>query len=187
MRSIAAFALLALTGCYEYERVDWIIDVERGAATLRLADLRADKAQADDTLNEVLSSLMQGTAIEDRYPRARVVRKDLEPRGEHLDFVAELRFDDPAALGLERWDDRRGWRFCPSEPAMFIVESNAAWRDASGCVVWRRRSDVLRVSERMVAPASPHSLLPTWQRWDAAGRPMPAAEGVTPAAPAAGP
>lgn len=170
---LAGLALFALTGCYEYDRVEWVIDTSAHSATVRLADLRSGQERDSSQLNSVLSGLVQGTGIEERFPGAEVVRKELVPNGDQLDFVASLRIDDPSDLLLARWDERRGWRFCPSEPGMVIVESNAAWRDAAGCVVWRRSARVLRVIERQPTPASPFSLLSAYQDWETQGRPMP--------------
>lgn len=172
--------LVALTlsaGCYNHSGTERVIDLRGRTAMVALTDLRSDEADTTGDLNSAVASLLLDTGVEARYPAARPTQKDFRVSGEALDFVVQLAFDTPSSVGVQAWD-RGGWRVCPSEPDMVISASNAAYRDGDGCVIWKRRATVLRVTETRNAPRPQTSLLGAYQVWDAAGRPAPTAEGT---------
>ena len=176
------FALVLATGCYTHTGTERVIDLKRGTATLTLTDLRTDEADPSNELGTAANSLLAGSALEERYPAAHLSQKDFQVRGEALDFTATFTFDDPSQVGVQAWD-RGGYRLCPSEPDMVISASNASYRDDAGCVIWKKRATVLRITETRVGVSPKTSLLGAFQAWDAAGRPKPEEEAAAPASP----
>ena len=168
-------ALALSSGCYVYSGTERVIDLRARTATLALIDLRSDEADITGELNNAVAGLLLDPGVEDRYPSARATQKDFRVSGEALDFVVQLAFDAPSAMGVQAWD-RGGWRVCPSEPDMVISASNAAYRDGDGCVIWKKRATVLRVTETRTGVKPQTSLLGAYKVWDAAGRPAPGAD-----------
>ncbi len=168
-------ALVLSSGCYVYSGTERVIDLRARTATLALTDLRSDEADITGELNNAVAGLLLDPGVEDRYPSARATQKDFRVSGEALDFVVQLAFEAPSAMGVQSWD-RGGWRVCPSEPDMVISASNAAYRDGDGCVIWKKRATVLRVTETRTGVKPQTSLLGAYKVWDAAGRPAPGAD-----------
>ena len=185
-RGLAALAALALaTGCYEHSGTERVIDLRARTASIALTDLRSDGDDPASDIRSAAGALLFDTAVESRYPQASLTHKDFRVRGEALDFVAELSFEQPASVGVMAWD-RGGHRICPSEPGMIISQSNADSRDAAGCVMWKRRATVLRVIEIRTTPRTGVPMVSAFQDWDRAGRPPPdeaPADVTAPAAP----
>ena len=168
-------SLALSSGCYVYTGTERVIDLRARTATLALTHLRSDEADITGDLNSAVGGLLLDTGVEGRYPSARATQKDFRVSGEALDFVVQLAFDTPSAMGVQAWD-RGGWRVCPSEPDMVISASNAAYRDTDGCVIWKKRATVLRVTETRSGVRPQTSLLGAYKVWDAAGRPAPGAD-----------
>ncbi len=167
MRSLSPALLLLLCGCVDYARVDYVIDLRAGKATITWQDLRGE---GRDDLTTLLTKLIPEGSFEAEFPRATVLRKEAVPQEGRLDVVVELGLAAPADAGLGAWDRRRPYRLCPPEDAEF-TQTNADYRDADGCVVWRRGVGVLRAQARMRGEVEGESLLAEYERWVAEGRP----------------
>lgn len=168
-------ALLLLAGCYEHAGTDRVIDLRAKTAAVTLVDLRSDGDDPAEDLQSAANALLFDAGMEVRYPAAELRQKDFRARGEALDFTATFGFAAPQDVGVMPWD-RGGHRICPSEAGMVISASNADARDEAGCVMWKRRATVLRVTETRTSPKAKTSLLPAFIAWDQAGRPRPEAE-----------
>jgi len=172
MRRLLLLPLLLATGCVDYVSVDYVIDLRAGKATVTYQDLRGDGH--DDFVTLVTKLIPEGN-FEAEFPRATVVRKGPVAREGRLDVDVELSLPDPGAARVGAWDASAPYRLCPPEGAVF-VETNASFRDADGCAIWRKGVRVLRAQAVMQTEPTNGSLLGEFQSWDAAGRPELSAE-----------
>lgn len=159
--------LLLLTGCLDYARVDYVIDLRSGRATITYQDLTGDGQQDFAAL---VTNLVPGNSFEAEFPKATVLRREVVPKDGRLDVEIELQLEDPSQAGVRAWDHKRPYRLCPPEDASF-AETNATYRDADGCVIWEKGTKVLRAVAITRGPREGESLLPYFQRWEAEGRP----------------
>ena len=162
--------LALLGGCLQFGGVDYVIDLKAGTATLTWRDLRGDGA---DDFKQLIGPVSRDRTFAPGLDGATLVRQEPVANGETLDFVVEATFTDPAQVGLMDWDARHPTRLCPPDNVS-VTESNAAYRDADGCLIWRKGTQVLRLhaTARALSPeAEAQSLLPAFQAWAAEGRP----------------
>jgi hypothetical protein len=172
MRHLLLPVLLLTAGCVDYVSVDYVIDLRAATASVTYQDLRGDGH--DDFVTLMARLIPEGT-FEAEFPRATVQRKEAVAREGRLDVDVELSLPDPGAARVGAWDAAAPYRLCPPEGAVF-VETNASWRDADGCAVWRKGTKVLRARAVMQAVPTNASLLGEFQSWDAAGRPTLSAD-----------
>lgn len=185
MRRLFPLTLLLATGCVDYVSVDYVIDLRAATATVTYQDLRGD---GSDDFVTLMTKLIPEGNFEAEFPRATVIRKEAVARDDHLDVDVVLSLPDAGAARVGAWDASAPYRLCPPEDAVF-VETNASFRDADGCAIWRKGTRVLRARAVMQSVPGNGSLLGEFQRWDAAGRPDLSAEqqkadpGTSPATP----
>lgn len=175
--------LLLLTACVDYVSVDYVIDLRAGRATITYQDLRGE---GKDDLVTLIEKLIPEGSFEAEFPRATVLRKEPVSRDGRLDVEVELALQTPSQAGLGAWDAALPYRLCPPEDAVF-VETNASYRDADGCLIWRRGARVLRAQAVLRGEPGAQSLAPLYDAWVAEGRPKlelpqppPEGEGLQP-------
>lgn len=158
--------LLPLTGCFEYAAVDYTLDVKANRAALVYRDLRGD----DNDFATLVKDLLPGDAFHSAFPKASVSREELVVNGETLEVQVDLQGSTPSDLGLQPWSPREPYRFCPPDN-LVVTTSNATYRDADDCLVWKKGTRVLRVHAVPPTPLGGESLLGQYLDWVADGRP----------------
>ena len=167
MQRALALALLGLTGCFQYSSVDYTLDLRSNRAEIVYRDLRGD---GWEDFVSLMKSTTSDNAFREEFPRASVSREEVAPNGATLELQLDLAGSSPADLGLAPWDAATPYRFCPAF-GNTITASNATYRDPDGCLVWKKGTRVLRIHATPLGPVGGDSLLPSYQKWVAEGRP----------------
>jgi hypothetical protein len=155
MRWLLGVALLS--ACPSYSGRVIVIDMRDRSAEMRWV-LRGEDAS---DLASIREDYIEGDALETTIPGWTVTAKRLEPAGTDLHGVIDLKWRSIGDVELSRSPyAKHQLRFCPP-PEEVVVRSNAAARTASGCVLWRKGTEVLRVETATRARAEGKSML-TW-------------------------
>lgn len=161
MKRIFFLAFLFLSGCPSFERVEYILQLDRHQAVFVWHDLRGTDS---GDFNSILDDFVFGAKASEEFPRAQVVARRLVPHGEELDFRLDLRFEDPDDIGILPGDASHPYRFC-APVGLSISAAADAVRDADNCVLFGKDTTVLHLEAMREDGLHDTSLLPFYRKW----------------------
>lgn len=173
--AIALFALL-LSSCLTVEKKEYTWEItgdNSGKLTITYINIMSDM---DDTLDvsaedfeEVLSSYLYGSYIDDRYPMASNIEKRLYVKDNQLCGEVIMEFDDLAAVQLYQFDKKGPFMFCvnTAEDSESYEESNGEFGgDYMPVVFWPKKTRQLELTTFIQeVDESTLSLVDEYYRW----------------------
>lgn len=154
---LAAFAFVALllSSCLTVEKksYQWEFTGDNsGTLTITYMNIMSDM---DDSLDvraedfqELLDSYVNGTYIEEQFPMAKLVSKELFVKNDQLWGEVVIEFDDLKAVHLYRHDNDGPFMFCvnTAPDTESYLESNGEYGgDHMPVVFWSKKTDVLEL------------------------------------------
>ena len=153
--ALAFFAFL-LNSCLTVEKKEYkweITGPNSGKLTITYINIMSDM---DDTLDvsvedfdELMNSYINGTYIDDRYPKASNIEKRLFVKDDQLWGEVVMEFDDLQAVHLYQYDKRGPYMFCvnTAEDTETYNESNGEYGgDYMPVVFWGSKNKVLELT-----------------------------------------
>jgi len=156
----------------------WVLRIDLGSkrGELRLVDITSDGSDAsgkksrtqveDEDFQTLIDKYLRGDGLAHEYPRWRIDARELVEESGQLVGVVRFSFDDPADMGIDAYDAKRPYRYCPRR-GRWITASNAGWRDTNGCVVWPHNARQLEIEETASPVPAGSSLLGRYRAWKA--------------------
>ena len=161
MKRLLPLSFLLLTGCPSFDRVEYILQLDRHEAVFVWHDLRGSDS---GDFNSILDDFVFGDKASEEFPRATVVSRRLVPHGEELDFRLDLRFETPDDIGILPGDATHPYRFCAPDGLMVSAAANAL-RDADHCVLFGKDTTVLHLEAKRVEGLHDTTMLPYYRKW----------------------
>jgi hypothetical protein len=175
---LLAIAIIAfmVSSCLTVEKKEYnweITGTNSGKLTITYINIMSDM---DDTLDvsvedfdELLSSYLYGTYIDDRYPMASNIEKRLFVKDNQLWGEVIMDFDDLAAVQLYQYDKKGPFMFCvnTAEDSETYEESNGEFGgDYMPIVFWPKKTETLELTTLIQeVDESTLSLVGEYYRW----------------------
>ncbi len=180
---VLCLCCLLSSACLEAERIVYQFDLRTKKGKITFVAIGSDrkptgKRSGEQQEQEDYRVLMHFSAAKKiRVGRTRKLglikhsglsKRLYEHRGK-LNGELVFRFDKASDIELGSYDSKRPYRFCPPEGTV-VAASNGHFRDSTGCVIWERSAQLLRIEVVPWRRAKGNSLLARYKS-GRAGRP----------------
>ncbi len=172
---LIAVGSFILTSCLTVEKKQYTFEItgkDSGKLTIKYINLMSDVDSAGYTemqdFDELISSYINGTRIEESYPEAVNIQKRLFEENGMLCGEVTMDFPSLSAARLFRMDGKSPYIFYTSSvDGESYIESNGTYGgDNCPVVVWPAKTKKLVVTTSVTRPGDSHdSLLGEYKRW----------------------
>lgn len=170
------FLAIGFNGCITTQSKQYDITLNGkggGKAVIKYYNIMGDAEAAKDDFKSLISDYYMGSSIEDEFPNATILSKELYQDGEVLSGTVEIEFKDVKDLKLFQYDGNSPIMMYVNSMNETYVESNGTYdENVMPVVFWSKDTKTISLKTNVAGEIAPDdtskvSMLAPWKEWKA--------------------